>query len=338
MSGPSSSDSSPFITTGGELLLSSPGQLELMRGVLDRGLAFRTSVRGLSMTPFIHDKDVVTVAPLASAEPRVGDIVAVVLPQTGRLVIHRVVARKNRGWVVRGDNSLRSDGIVLSKQILGRVVRVERNGRPVRPGVTLGGSLIAALSRSQVLGGARLVTVMSRRSAALAARRAQGLTAYRAVGRSIRPSLGVVIADMRDMEVVQRRLNPTGPYRRIGSDPSVTNLVAKRHGKVIGFVQLVRRPESSSPWDGYWLFSLQVWGLYRGQGVGQALSQQVIELACREGAPELLLAVFEDNDRAIRLYRKLGFEPSVIEALEPEFEAELKRDGRRRIVMRQALQ
>jgi len=71
--------------------------------------------------------------------------------------------------------------------------------------------------------------------------------------------------------------------------------------------------------------------------LGEALTQHVIEKARSRGATELLLAVFEDNDRAIRLYRKLGFVPVTVAALEAGFAAEKQHFGRRRIVLCKSL-
>jgi ribosomal protein S18 acetylase RimI-like enzyme len=47
--------------------------------------------------------------------------------------------------------------------------------------------------------------------------------------------------------------------------------------------------------------------------------------------------VHDDNGRAIRLYRKLGFEHITLPALEPVFAAEAQQCRRRRIVMRKHL-
>jgi hypothetical protein len=40
------------------------------------------------------------------------------------------------------------------------------------------------------------------------------------------------------------------------------------------------------------------------------------------GAPELVLVVYADNTPALRLYRKLGFVPTIVPALEPLLTAE----------------
>ena len=47
--------------------------------------------------------------------------------------------------------------------------------------------------------------------------------------------------------------------------------------------------------------------------------------------------MFNDNTRAIRLYRKLGFELILIPELEAHLESERTPSGRRRVVMRKRL-
>lgn len=324
---------SPFVSDRGELPLSNLGQLELLRGVAERGQSLRTRVRGLSMAPLIRDEDVLTIAPMHGRGPRVGEVVAFTVPGTGKLAVHRVVAREGGGWLLRGDNCLEADGVVMSDEIVGRVVRVERNGHDVRICTGVGGALIAALSRGDALVHSKALWHVLRRVASFVLRRAQGLASYRAIGRRLAPHIDVVEAREDEVAAVQLRLNPGQPYRRQPPNPDVTNWVAKRRGTVIGFVQLVNHPESGSPWAGHWLFSLIVWGRYRGLGAGEALTRRVIEQARSQGAAQLLLAVFEDDKRAMRFYRKLGFGLTTLEALEPEFASEKQRSGRCRVVM-----
>ena len=139
------------------------------------------------------------------------------------------------------------------------------------------------------------------------------------------------------MERVHRHLNPYAPYQSQPPNPDVTNWVARCGVKISGFVQLVYHPEAHFPWVGHWLFSLTVWGRYRGLGIGEKLTRRVIKQARDQGAQDLLLAVFEDNKRAIGLYEKLGFEHVTVPALEPLFKEEKQNSGRRRIVMHKPL-
>ena len=152
--------SSPFTAQGGELHLSNQGQLELLRGIRQSGASLRTPVHGWSMTPFVRDGDVVTIAPVGAVGPRPGDVLAVELAPGSLLVIHRVVGRANGAWLMRGDNAVAPDGVVPREQVLGRVVRVQRHGREVRLGLGRERVVIAALSRAGVL--TRFVTLARR--------------------------------------------------------------------------------------------------------------------------------------------------------------------------------
>ena len=175
------------------------------------------------------------------------------------------------------------------------------------------------------------------RIAAFILRRAQALPLYRSLGRKFATCVAIAEASAVDMEKVYRHFNMTEPNFAQPPDPNVTNWVAKRGQKVVGFVELVRHLPEHHPWIGRWLFSLEVWKCYRGFGIGERLTQLVIDKTIMEGAPELLLAVFKDNARAISLYRKLGFEQVTLPALEPHLEAEKQQFGRRRIVMRKII-
>lgn len=143
-----------FTRPGGELHLSNLGQLELLRGMAEHGKPLRTTARGFSMSPFIRDEDVLTIVPMHGRAPRVGEVVAFTLPDSGRLAIHRIVARVGACWLVRGDNCPENDGLVASGDIIGRVVRVERQGREVRLGLGVEARLIAWLQRAHLLIGA----------------------------------------------------------------------------------------------------------------------------------------------------------------------------------------
>ncbi len=136
-----------FVARAGEMPLSGQALLELMRAVLARGLPFRFCARGWSMAPFIRDGDVITVSPLQQA-PGFGEVVAFVRPGTESLVVHRVVARHGAASLVQGDaESEDADWPVLQESLLGRVTRVERNGRKVWLGLGPERAVIAWLSR-----------------------------------------------------------------------------------------------------------------------------------------------------------------------------------------------
>ena len=140
-----------YSVAGGVLALSGLDLQEFLRAVLARGAPIRFKAPGLSMHPSILDGDVVTVSPQCGREPRLGEVVAFCHPETRKLVVHRVLARRDGGYLLRGDNVPDADGLISSQDVLGRVTRVERDGREVRLGLGLEWRLIALLSRHNLL-------------------------------------------------------------------------------------------------------------------------------------------------------------------------------------------
>jgi signal peptidase I len=134
-----------------ELVLSSAELENLMRQVLSRGSPFRFHARGMSMAPFIQDGEAIFVAPLRQNQPGLGDVMAFIHPQTGRLVVHRVVGKHGRAYLMRGDNANGDPDEVSLEYLLGKVTQVERKGRQVRLGLGPERYLIALCSRAGLL-------------------------------------------------------------------------------------------------------------------------------------------------------------------------------------------
>ena len=122
------------------------GQVAL--DVLRAGGSVRLVARGHSMTPAIRDGDRVELEPLGSP-PRPGDVLA--CEADGSLVIHRLVGRPGGRLELRGDAAPARDQPLAPGAALGRVVRVERGGRPVLLGLGPERVLLAWLSRHGVL-------------------------------------------------------------------------------------------------------------------------------------------------------------------------------------------
>lgn len=142
--------SSPYVRRAEENTLPGPVLVALLRAALERGASFHFEAPGPSMSPFIQDGDAIMVSPLAGASPGCGDVVAFLRPDSGKLVVHRVVGQQGDAFLVRGDStavSIAAYELVPAASILGRVTKVERNGRPVRLGLGPERRLIAVLSR-----------------------------------------------------------------------------------------------------------------------------------------------------------------------------------------------
>ncbi|OGP91738.1 MAG: signal peptidase I [Deltaproteobacteria bacterium RBG_16_54_18] len=122
-----------------------------MRGVFDKGSSFRFKGKGYSMSPFIKDGDVLTIAPLQGSSPRFGDVMVFTHPTTGKLVIHRLIGKREGSYLTKGDNAPEADGLISKAAILGQVVRVERNGRYVSLGLGPDRFFIAFVTRNGLL-------------------------------------------------------------------------------------------------------------------------------------------------------------------------------------------
>jgi hypothetical protein len=124
--------------------MSSAAFAELMVAVLNKDMPFRFSAPGFSMTPFIRNGDVITVA---RGRFHYGDVVAFVNLNCGKLTVHRIVHISGEGYLIKGDNTPEPDGRVPASSIIGRVVRVEHRDRQVRLGMGIDRIVIAFLSR-----------------------------------------------------------------------------------------------------------------------------------------------------------------------------------------------
>ena len=139
-----------IIKKGGELSLSGGALAELLRAVLEKGVPFRFKAKGISMFPFLKDGDTITVYPTKGASPERGDVVAFINPSTEKLAVHRVVNKRKKCCLIKGDNLQGKDGMIPEASILGIVRKVERRGKNMYIGFGPEKSLIAFLSGSNI--------------------------------------------------------------------------------------------------------------------------------------------------------------------------------------------
>jgi ribosomal protein S18 acetylase RimI-like enzyme len=168
-------------------------------------------------------------------------------------------------------------------------------------------------------------------------RQSQSFRLYRRLAICFHPKFNIREASPADMAMIKTHFNSGSSSPMPELSPDVTNFIACRKAKIIGFVQLVRHDPGAFPDHGHWLFTLHVWALYRGLGIGEALSRKVMEQARLENARELSLLVYEDNRAAFCMYEKLGFTRVIAPELEKMLEEEKNSSGRRRIVLRRQL-
>jgi len=130
--------------------LANIGLSSLMTAVLEKRLPFRFQASGGSMSPFIRNGDIITIAPVQGAI-HIGDMLAFRQPECGQLRVHRVIARRSGAFLLRGDNGYHNDGWVTSERILGRISRIEHKDRSIRLGLGPEKLFIALLSRLGLL-------------------------------------------------------------------------------------------------------------------------------------------------------------------------------------------
>ncbi len=83
-------------------------------------------------------------------------------------------------------------------------------------------------------------------------------------------------------------------------------LAAEVDGRVVGGANAARGRFSKNAHTAD--FGIAILAAYRGRGIGEALLRVAIDWARAVGIRKLTLGVFATNERAIRLYRKLGFQ------------------------------
>jgi signal peptidase I len=126
----------------------------LIRDLHAAGASARLRVSGGSMSPTIRDGDVVLIDPVTPAELRRGLIVAASID--GRLTIHRVIAVRRKGGEIRvrlrGDNRVEADPWVGTAELVGKIDRLERDGRslPARPTIPTTATLRRWVRRSRL--------------------------------------------------------------------------------------------------------------------------------------------------------------------------------------------
>ena len=109
----------------------SNGFVELTAELLERGACVRFQATGHSMYPAIKDGEIIKVEPVEPSHIKKGDIVLYRMKKG--VIAHRVVHIETRNggppfFVLRGDTLETCDGIVEPRQVIGRVISVERNG------------------------------------------------------------------------------------------------------------------------------------------------------------------------------------------------------------------
>jgi len=121
------------------ILLSSKEVAGFLQETCKKGIPFKFTAKGMSMSPFICDGDSLIIEPFIKKEnPGIGDIVAFINPVGGNLIIHRVIKKQHKQYLLKGDNVYYCDGYYDSKDIHGIVKKIIIAGENFRgPGLLI---------------------------------------------------------------------------------------------------------------------------------------------------------------------------------------------------------
>lgn len=341
-----------------ELRIPGPDMVDLIVAVTGKGKSFRFQAGGSSMYPFIKDGDVLTVAPVSDGRVRVGEVVAFRRLGTDRLSVHRIVGKAGCNYLIQGDNNYQPDGLVPEANIIGRITNIERKGRAITFGLGPERAIVAFLVRAKMLPQSLRFTIKIAHPILIKLRHGRqnriGYFLGMGISSACKNMTASLIGRIQHLSFYKKMLSSIGAGIKIGyadegensgtgglaetSQYKVWNLTARKRKNIIGFVQLVFRNKDSHPYDGFWIHAMNVRIFYRGLGLGTELVRLVVQKAREENAEKIYLLVFENNKKAIGLYKKAGFEMTTIDALEDALEKEKIVRGCRRIAMVKQLQ
>lgn len=123
--------------------------LTVAEAILGRKMLLRFRAGGFSMLPFIREGDIITLAPVQNESVGLGDIAAAFHASEKKVFVHRIVKKNGGFYLLKGDNCPEHDGFVAGKNILGKVVKIERGGDRVMFGLGPERYAIAWLSRNK---------------------------------------------------------------------------------------------------------------------------------------------------------------------------------------------
>ena len=98
-----------------------------------------------------------------------------------------------------------------------------------------------------------------------------------------------------------------GPFFNERTEPQNV-LVAELDGQLVGWGKIQHPTELASSDHVWHVTGLGVDPAFEGRGVGRALMEALMEMARERGGSRMTLRVFAANERARRLYERLGFE------------------------------
>ena len=117
----------------------------------------------------------------------------------------------------------------------------------------------------------------------------------------------------RTLAVLEQELWRPKDWRRhrLSWEPNGVTLIAELHGVVVGNLSCERGVRAVTRHSGE--FGITIAASARGVGVGRAMLETLETWAREFGVSRIALGVFPNNERALALYRSLGYEEEGVE-------------------------
>ncbi len=107
-------------------------------------------------------------------------------------------------------------------------------------------------------------------------------------------------------------------YQADMADPDALLVVAEQDGRIVGMASgHLHKPSSISEELAVELGSVYVMPEYREQGVAAALTREVAQFAHGLGVQRITLKTFAQNEEALVAWRRMGFEPRMVQLTAP---------------------
>jgi ribosomal protein S18 acetylase RimI-like enzyme len=284
----------------------------LCKDVAGKADTIRFQVKGGSMFPFIRSSEWVEIALPGSSKFYINKGDVILFSNDDVLYAHRVIKLDDNGVITRGDQSFGSDGFIVKKDILGKIVAVERNGNMVdiTTGIHRPISIFIANS-GFILQYIQLFLRKIFRGCMSIVYCAQGLSLYRKIVSKFLKDTAVIREAVPEDSEGLRDLFVMGGQDIKSDILNIKNegywLVAEMKNKLVAGLTITRYETDHSLWV---IFGLEVKPFLRGLGIGERLVQTAIFKAKEGGATRIGLFVNKRAKPALKLYQKLGFTPT----------------------------
>jgi len=282
-------------------------QLQLIADILGRNIPVRMTAWGSSMQPFIRDGDVITINPLGTKNPEPGDVVAFVIPQVSKLIVHRIVKKETGSFLMRGDNNSQFDGWIENADILGVITTIQRGKRIWNCGSGWKKKVIAWLSRHNVLSLSKGLFELPVRVAAWGVELIQSTRLFRKLRRMFLKEFVILEADRQLLRRARKLFGEITIASNEMTLPMTINFIAMSGDRIYGYARLLWEnkiePESSV----LMIDPVIVRMRYRRMGVGGALLSEILKKALAMGANEISVKTEKAGKAAISLITKNGF-------------------------------